>query len=194
MQYISKLSAIASTLAFLGTYFVGSKSVQILFLILFLISVVILLVIEIKNRPKKFKNANEINVYMHKWISNIGRVVIFTRDMSWVAENPEIIGRLQDKAKNKELIICMPVANQIATDLRAIGAQVIEYSNLHYTPQSRFTIVHFGRSDAKIAIGKTYDEGQHIIEEYDSNRHPLFYVAQDLIYILTKANESKINL
>lgn len=54
-----------------------------------------------------FKTTAEINDYMYNWISKGGRVVIFTRDMSW-ASDARIKDLLLRKAELEELSICVP--------------------------------------------------------------------------------------
>ena len=135
------------------------------------------------NRPKLCKNEREIRDYMYRWISNGGRVVIFTRDMSWVSDQ-EMIDMLNNKARRNELSICLPNKIPFVNDLEKEGASIIEYPNLNYTPRSRFTIINDGRNDAKVAVGKRVAENKHIIEEFSIGEHPYFNVANDLIRIL----------
>ncbi|MCW3106589.1 MAG: hypothetical protein JWQ09_1095 [Segetibacter sp.] len=197
MKTIGNISAPASIIGFLFPYFSDNKGFsfnvfQICCLLLFVLSTITILYIDYKSKPKRYKNAQEINNYMYDWISNIGRIVIFTRDMTWTDEK-RIKDKLIEKSRNDELIVCMPKANEFANELKGHGANIIEYSNLNYQPQSRFTIVQYGRNDAKVAIGKTYSK-YHLIEEFHNGDHPLFHVAQDLVNILIKANETGRNL
>ena len=120
---------------------------------------------------------------MHHWIEHGGRVAIWTRDMSW-AQNAETRGLLREKAKRKELILCLPELNPLATDLAAAGAEVCAYGTQHLeSPASRFTIVFFGRDGSQVAIGRA-DGDYHVIDELDARDHPAFYLARDLIALV----------
>ena len=193
MKIISQISAFASILGFLIPYFStgdnDSKTTVFQFVCLgvFLITSIIVIVLEWINRPKTYKNDNKIGEYMLDWISKTGRTVIFTRDMSWAKTN-DIKNKLVDKARAQELILCMPLKTEFASDLEKDGAEVYEYPNLDYTPESRFTIVHYGRSDAKLAIGRTASDGKHRITEFENGLHPQFHLAEDLVNILRKIN------
>jgi hypothetical protein len=124
---------------------------------------------------------------MYKWISEGGRVAIWTRDMSW-AENPNTLELLLIKAKSHELIICTPKRFSIMDQLIGAGAEVYLYDSLDFVPRSRFTIVQFGREGSRVAIGRR--EGNcHVIKEYDSSEHPIFTVAEDLIKFAMKVDQ-----
>ena len=125
-------------------------------------------------------DVNGIRRYMHKWIQHGGRVAIWTRDMSW-AENPETLALLREKAKRKELIICLPQSTDLTANLAAFGAEICAYGDEHLeSPASRFTITHFGRDGSRVAIGHAVGES-HVIHEFDLRNHPSFYVAADLV-------------
>ena len=193
MKIISLISAFASILGFLIPYFSTNENsskttaFQFICLLVFLIASIVAIVIELINKPKTYENENKIGEYMLNWISKTGRTVIFTRDMSW-AKTIDIKNKLTDKARAKELILCMPLKTEYAAVLENEGAEVYEYSSLDYTPESRFTIVHYGRSDAKLAIGRTAADGKHYITEFENGLHPQFHLAEDLVNILKKIN------
>ena len=71
-------------------------------------------------------NTEGIRKYMHDWIEHGGRVDIWTRDMSW-AQNPEARKLLVEKARSRELILCLPKSNKLAEKLEAAGAEVCAY-------------------------------------------------------------------
>jgi hypothetical protein len=121
-----------------------------------------------------------IRRYMHSWIEHGGRVAIWTRDMTW-AQNPETRRLLTRKARQGELILCLPKQNQLATELAAAGAEIRAYgaSRLE-SPASRFTIVFFGRDGARVAVGRAVGD-THVIDEFDSGAHPAFHLAEDLV-------------
>lgn len=193
MKIISQISAFASILGFLIPYFStsgnDSKTTTFQFFCLggFLVASIIVFILELIKRPKTYKNDKKIAEYMLGWISKTGRTVIFTRDMSWAKTN-EIKNKLIDKAKAQELILCMPSKTKFASVLEKKGAEVYEYPNIDYTPESRFTIVHYGRGDAKLAIGRTESDGKHRITEFENGLHPQFHLAVDLVNILRKMN------
>ena len=187
MKIITNLSALVTLISFLFP-FIGSKpeplsNWQYFFIFLTFVSLLVLITWEILSRPKKYKNDSEINSYMCKWISKTGRALVFTRDMSWANEN-DVKSVLFSKAKNKELIICMPEKSILAKELEDSGAEVIEYPNLNYQPKSRFTIIHYGRSDSKMAIGRTDSKGHHFIQEFENGMHTQFHLAEDLVQVL----------
>lgn len=128
-----------------------------------------------------------IKNYMHDWIEHSGRVAIWTRDMSW-AHNDETRKLLIEKAKCKELILCLPEQNELATELEAAGAEVCTYGVKHLeSPASRFTIAFFGRGGARVAVGRA-DGDTHIIDEFKEGSHPAFYLAEDLIALVRSQN------
>lgn len=152
---------------------------------LFLSSIYLIVSDHLASKPKIFKTKPAIRDYMFNWINLGGRVVIFTRDMSWVNDE-DMRDMLRNKARRNECIICLPQRIDKVNELEKEGATIIEYSKLNYVPRSRFTIANYGREDAKIAVGKSIDNGKHLIEEYGNGDHPYFQVANDLVRILEK--------
>lgn len=124
-----------------------------------------------------------IRTYMHNWIEHGGRVAIWTRDMSW-AQNQQTGELLIKKARRKELILCLPELNDLATELSKAGAEVCVYGSDHLeTPASRFTIAFFGRDGSRVAVGRA--EGDiHVIDEFSADGHPAFHLAADLITLV----------
>ncbi len=139
------------------------------------------------NRPKHrvFESADAaaIRRYMHSWIRNGGRVAIWTRDMSW-AQNAETQRLLEQKARRNELVLCLPQLNQLASELREMGAEVCIYgTELLECPASRFTIRFLGRDGSQVAVGRA--EGPtHVIDEFTAGDHPAYYLAADLIALV----------
>src|SRR5690348_5154195 len=41
-----------------------------------------------RSAPRVYRSQRRINTCMRRWVSNGGRVVIFSRDMSWAQEQP----------------------------------------------------------------------------------------------------------
>ena len=135
-----------------------------------------------RRRPHLYRTTKQIDKYMYEWISQRGRVLIFTRDMSW-ATSKEIKKLLLDKAHRRELEICLPEQTPLTLELASVGAEVHTYPSFNDSPYSRFTIVRYGKNDARIAIGRNV-EGSHRIDEYSYGSDPVFSIADDLVRIV----------
>jgi hypothetical protein len=121
---------------------------------------------------------------MFRWISQGGRVVVFTRDHTWAHES-RIRELLSTKARRDELTICLPADTDLTRSLRSDGAEIIAYPQLGYTPGARFTIINDGRvAGAAVAIGRQID-GIQVIEEFPIG-DPVFAVAKDLVEVLRR--------
>ena len=105
-----------------------------------------------ESRPRIYKTESQINSYMSKWVASRGRIAILSRDLSW-ADAPDVKDVLLNKAKRKELTICVRDAIPFTNELKDNGAEIVTYRNLKSTPLSRFTIVGFGQAGARVAIG-----------------------------------------
>jgi hypothetical protein len=138
------------------------------------------------NRPLRCATSRAIQDFMVSWISQEGRVAIYTRDMSW-ADDATVREILWKKAERSELVICLPKPIPLTDELAKIGAQIHTYSRLGYDPKSRFTVVRLGRSDAAVAIGRNIN-GVHMIETYDVGEHPVYALAEDLVEIARRAD------
>jgi hypothetical protein len=132
--------------------------------------------------PRTYRSAKKINSYMRRWVGSGGRVVIFSRDLTW-ANEPATRNLLRDKAKQNELTVCLEHTVPLATELRNEGAKIVTYGKLAHIPRSRFTIVDFGREGARVAVG-VRDGSGHVIQEFRSGSHPFFAVAEDLVRFL----------
>jgi hypothetical protein len=136
----------------------------------------------LKRKPRLCRKSKEIDKYMYDWISQRGRVLIFTRDMS-LATSKEIKQLLMDKAGRRELEICLPEPIPLTKELAAAGAEIHTYTSFNDSPYSRFTIIRYGKDDARIAIGRNVD-GLHQINEYSYGSDPIFSIADDLVRIV----------
>ena len=159
-------------------------------------------------QPRRFYKTAKINRFMRDWIASEGRVVIFSRDLSWAAQDyyvsswerlkdavrsrqrPTIRDLLRDKAGNRELMVCVPRRIAITDALVSEGAEVVTYEELALTPQSRFTLIRHGRGDAEIAIGRMAD-GVHLIERFSPGEHPAFWMATDLLALVEAVDRSR---
>lgn len=120
-----------------------------------------------------------IKNYMLNWIENGGRVAIWSRDLSWVDEEAKEV--LTVKARNKELILCLPSSIGLSKELEECGADVYCYGSVFEEgTNARFTIAFYGRDGSKVAVGRT-KANKHVIEEFGSGEHPAFYLAYDLV-------------
>ncbi len=137
----------------------------------------------------KNADAEGIRSYMHNWIRYGGRVAIWTRDMSW-AENANTRALLVEKAKKKELIVCLPENIELTRELSRHGAEVLAYGKSLEAPASRFTITFFGRAGSQVAVGHAVHDN-HVIEEFSSGSHPAFYIAEDLINLVRSEMEAR---
>ena len=140
-----------------------------------------------KSRPKIFHSKSDVSNYMRNWISSAGRVVIFSRDMSWAGEQATV-DVLFSKARQNELTVCVEHDMHLTRELEKAGARVITYGALNHVPRSRFTIVDYEKDGARVAVGASV-KGQHVVQEFQSGEHPFFAVAEDLVKILSAYNE-----
>lgn len=139
-------------------------------------------------RPSRFSSEDAIRDFMVEWISQEGRVCIYTRDMSWAQQDDRVSELLQTKAERGELTICLPKRIALTDRLENKGASVYTYSKLDYAPVSRFTVVRAGREDAQVAIGRQID-GVHTISTYSRGEHSAFALAEDLLAFVESINE-----
>ena len=141
-----------------------------------------------RSAPKVYKDSKKINDYMYRWIGSGGRVVIFSRDMSW-ASGDEIRRLLFEKAENNELTICLEHSIPLTGELQNAGATIVYYEDYNHVPRSRFTIIDFEREGARVAVGVNED-GNHVIQEFRSGTHPIFAVCEDLAKFVINRNKS----
>lgn len=169
--------------------FCADQNVKFTTFQIILISVTILLLIAYLvfecffNRPTKYKDETDINIYMKNWINKSGRTVILTRDLSWVNYD-EIKNDLKNKARNKELIVCLPKKTDFTSELQALGAEIYTYEKLNFTPKSRFTFINYDTPYSKVAIGRKDKNHIHYIEEYSIENTVEYFLAEDLVNII----------
>jgi hypothetical protein len=139
--------------------------------------------------PRTYRSTAKINSYMRRWVASGGRVVIFSRDMSW-AHEPATRSLLREKAHQNELTVCLEHSIALTDELQREGATIITYGSLSHVPRSRFTIVDFGREGARVAVG-VREGNVHVIQEFRSGEHPFFAVAEDLVKFLMALSSMK---
>lgn len=157
------------------------------------ISFIILVILEIKSARSrwiyKIGDTKGIRKYMHNWIAKGERVAIWTRDMSW-ADNQDTRKLLIEKAKTKELIICVPTEFDFTKELKAAGAEIYSYDSFKLDPRSRFTIVQFGKEGSRVAVGRRRGN-EHVIDEFSAGEHPAFCMAEDIVNLIRKVSEKE---
>lgn len=135
-----------------------------------------------------FYKSNEIKDYMKNWVNNDGHTVIISRDLSWVNLNGDTYNILLAKAKKHELSIILKKHSQCAHELKKSGAEIYDYSEIDFTPENRFTFIHYGRSNPRLAIG--YQDGDtRIIKEFDKSGAIEYSLAEDLCTLLKKVSK-----
>lgn len=135
-----------------------------------------------------FYKSNEIKEYMKNWVNNDGHTVIISRDLSWVNLNGDTYNILLAKAKKHELSIILKKHSQCAYELKKSGAEIYDYSEIDFTPENRFTFIHYGRSNPRLAIG--YQDGDaRIIKEFDKSGAIEYSLAEDLCTLLKKVSK-----
>lgn len=142
-----------------------------------------------QSRTPRVYAPSGVNDYMLTWVGQEGKAAIFSNDLTWAREDGRIKDVLLNKARRNELILCLPKQIPLTEELQKAGAQVYTYEHLHVVPESRFTIVKFGRGDATVAIGRRTKDGKHQIEEIANGEHPSFAVANDLINVIKALSE-----
>jgi hypothetical protein len=146
---------------------------------------VVWLVVASRPKHRVFEKTDVAGIrrYMHDWIRDGGRVAIWTRDMSW-ADNPDTRRVLAEKARRRELVLCLPELNELASELRDMGAEVCTYgAQLLESPASRFTIAFLGRDGSQVAVGRA--EGRtHVIDEFTAGDHPVYHLAADMVALV----------
>lgn len=137
-----------------------------------------------------FDNEKEIKKYMKNWVNNDGQTVIVSRDLSWVSPNDNIYNILRKKAKNDELTIIMQKSNTCVKDLEKCGAKIYYYGNLDFTPKTRFTFIHYGRTNPRLAIGYQF-KGVTKILEYEKSGTIEYSLAEDLCNLLKEVSKNE---
>jgi hypothetical protein len=183
------LGTIASLAGLLYSCWPQQHTIWFTTLLTLLVVLVVLLIYNdvanyILRLPHVCASKEQIATYMFNWISRGGRVIVFTRDMTWAIQ-PNIENLLLAKARQNELTIYMPKPTDLSKKLELAGATVFHYQALNFIPSSRFTIINADRMDAHVAIGGQQD-GKHVIEEYRAGQHPVFAVIHDLTEVIRR--------
>jgi len=134
---------------------------------------------EYRSRRQVSLKRRQIRDYMYRWIDRGGKVAIFSRDLSWVADN-DLRDLLRSKAVADSLMLFVPRPTQLSTELHELGAATYYYP--HYVLRSRFTVINVGRADTAVAIGRTIGD-THVVEEYSSG--PVHDLTQNILGLMT---------
>lgn len=185
------ISLVASIASIVGLVYPDLPSLdklqwwQGLFVFTALFSFGVVIIMEIRShrghRAFPLIDKSQIQRYLLKWISQRGRVAIWTRDLSW-ATNDAARELLCKKARAGELIICLPKSQPITDELKELGAEICIYNSRSEDPSTRFTVAFFGQDGARVAIGRPSGEF-HLIDEFSADRDPVFHIAFDLIQL-----------
>jgi hypothetical protein len=186
-EYVTLAASFASILALLLVFLPPPKEWMWWMTALIVLTVVFLgffIASEVRRHRGRYVYARSdsegIRKYLHNWIEHGGRVAIWTRDMSW-AQNRETHDLLIRKAKDSELILCLPKLSELARELKEAGAEVCAYGAERLeSPESRFTITNFGIGGSRVAVGRP-EQGIHVIDEFSADGQPAFHLAKDLI-------------
>jgi hypothetical protein len=129
------------------------------------------------------KGRRAVKDYMDKLLAKGENIAIFTRDMSWVDDNTEVL--LTQKAQKNNLTVFMLKANDLSSRLSSAGAVVYYYEAVtgDRPMMSRFTLINMGRSQPELAIGHR-NEDVHTIEMFSSSRDYALTLAQDMFSLL----------
>ena len=157
----------------------------VVFVGLLALAIVTALKLESAKRVYRADDRLGIRDYMIKWIGDGGRVVIWTRDMSW-ADDDQVKQMLCQKAKSLELIICLPRETETTDYLKQNGAEVVTYGAWD-SPVASFTIANFNRAGSRVAVGRR-NGSRHIIQEFSEGEHSSFDLARDLVRLLRKGS------
>ena len=158
------------------------------FCALAILSIAIVLRSDTPTRMYSIDDERGIRDYMFQWIDTGRRVAIWTRDMSWVNDDG-MKQMLVRKAKSDELIVCHRRGIPASKLLKDNGAKVVTYGEDH-SSASIFTIVNYESGGSRVAVGMRKGN-QHVIQEYAEGEHPAFYMAKDLVKLVTDQNDAE---
>ena len=151
LPLISTFGSLASIISLVAVLWVSSELSLpwrivpgVVFLLLTLMTVVSVLGIGPPTIVYKREKGADIRGYLFRWIKDGGRVVIWTRDMSW-AEDQKMRAMLEQKAIARELIVCLPQNTELSDSLKKAGAEINEYRTSDAF-SSRFTIVNYDQT------------------------------------------------
>lgn len=136
----------------------------------------------------------EIKAEMKKLISQQGKVCIMSRDLSWV--DVDIFSAIIKKKDS--VIIYAEKENERVEELRENGVKIKLYGMHGFVPETRFTIIRYGRANPQISIADTrysIRKGnlEHKIYQTTIENQSDGYIlslARDLTNLMEKVSES----
>jgi hypothetical protein len=125
--------------------------------------------------PKQLEAANK------RWLSEQGRVLIVTRDMTW-SLGEDVREALHRKARSGDLTIYASRQTDELSALQLAGATVRISTNV---PKVRFTILRWGASDERALVHR---QRKGIVEffEVHPGDFPAYGLTQDLVELLER--------
>lgn len=145
------------------------------------------------SRPQILTDKESIRQYLCEWIKGGDRVLIVSRDLSWVNDE-ETHELLLGKARRHELDICVPERTELVTLLEENNATVHTYSTLSTVLTSRFTVRNWGTGDAQVTTGMRLPgkKLRHVNQEFSaSDAEPAFQVFKDLAESICRLPENQ---
>ena len=88
------------------------------------------------------------------------------------------------------ITIILQEPKEYIRELEIEGARIYDYSHLNFTPKNRFTFIHYGRSNPRLAIG--YQDGDvRKIREYEKSGTIEYSLAEDLCNLLKEVSKNE---
>lgn len=94
---------------------------------------------------------NEISDAMKGLIKSQGKILIMSRDLTWVDE--EMAGVMRNKASSITIFAEKP--NKVTRQLQEAGVIIKFYGEYGFEPKTRFTAVRYNKTHPQIAIANT---------------------------------------
>ncbi len=136
---------------------------------------------ERKRSPIAIATPEELVEWNLGWAQEQGKMVVITRDMSWVLSD-ELKELLRKKASEGDLVVIARAKTAWLSELEGVGAQIVETGT---TPRVRFTVLRFGASDARVLVHRQ-NKGRVEFREIHSNEFPAFALCMDEVDALVK--------
>lgn len=128
--------------------------------------------------PSELRSANA------RWLSEHGRVVVVTRDMSWVIDE-EVRAALSRKAASGELLVFATASTPELAELATAGADVRILHGI--PPTTRFTVLRWGTTDARVLVHR---QVRGVVEFYERTPSDFaeYWLALDVVDLLSRLN------
>jgi len=111
--------------------------------------------------------------------------------MSWLHSASDVKDLLLQKSKLNDVELFLPKANALSDELEKEGATVYPYDG-NFQPKVRFTVIHPGRDDARVAIGRSINKaGDFEIKKYSMGHDATCALAVDILDLIRKRMSSR---